>query len=231
MDAVILAAGFGLRLGNFTESMPKTLLRIKGQETILSRLIETLLRATISKIHIIAGFQAEKIKNHINHFNSNDVTVLVAKDYKKGPLYTFKEAEEIGLQEDFLLLPSDIIFQDNFLFEFIREHEQGNFCTPYTRKEELDEANILFINEEESRAIGFNKKILMKPFTKVTPIPAIILNFNVYRFVDVAIKLKCTRVIQALNLAIELNQMIHAKDYSGTKWLDVDTPEIYDKIK
>ena len=232
MDAVILAGGFGRRLGKYTESTPKTLLEINNQESILKKLIETLLTAGISKIYIIAGFQAEKIKKYVaNLFHPNEVSVLVAKNYENGPIHTFKAAKVIELQGDFLLLPSDIIFQDDFLDKFIREHEEGDFCLPYTTTEEIDEKNTLFINEEEQKAIGFNKRILMKPFKKVTPIPAIILNSNIFSFVDLAIRFNCTRVIYALNFAIEMNEKIVAKDYSGTKWLDVDTEEIYDKIK
>jgi len=232
MDAVILAAGYGKRLGKLTENVPKTLLKIKGQEPILDRLIETLQRATISNIYIMTGFQEEKLKKHVEESKFSDITVLTARNYEKGPLFTFSEVRKIGLKENFLLLPSDIIIQDEFLNKFIREHKDGEFSIPYTRNGELDKNNTLFISEEYSEVVGFNKLIRRRPnHIKVTPIPTIILNSSIFSFVDVAIKLKCTRVIHALNFAIEFNTFIRPLDYSDVNWVDVDTKEIYNGIK
>jgi len=231
MDAVILAAGFGKRLGKYTENVPKTLLKINKQDTILSRLIKTLKTAEIEKICIITGFQAEYIKKYVKDSNFHNVKVIEALNYEQGPIFTFRKAREIEFKENFLLIPSDIIIQDKFLGAFIRAHETSDFGIPYTKEGDLDKNNILYINEEDSIVVGFNKPILQKPHVKVTPIPTVILNSKIFRFVDLAIKLKHTRVIDTLNLGLEHDKMILAKDFSGVEWLDVDTTEIYENVR
>ena len=60
-NAIILAAGFGLRMVPVNMNIPKALLKING-ETLIERLIKQLQEKSIDKIYIIVGFQREKFE-------------------------------------------------------------------------------------------------------------------------------------------------------------------------
>jgi len=58
MQAIILAAGIGKRLGSFTEGLPKCLLKI-GEKTILERQLESLSGLDIV---MVVGYKADMLK-------------------------------------------------------------------------------------------------------------------------------------------------------------------------
>ena len=65
MKAIILAAGRGTRIPQFTKNKPKCLIKI-DKKTILERQINFLFKLKIKDIIIIKGFKKEnKVKNFI----------------------------------------------------------------------------------------------------------------------------------------------------------------------
>lgn len=58
--AIILAAGMGTRLGEYTKNLPKGMLEFKGQ-SLLGRQINTLRRNGINEIVIVTGYKAGAI--------------------------------------------------------------------------------------------------------------------------------------------------------------------------
>ncbi len=59
MRAIILAAGFGLRLGESTQDIPKTLVDVNGK-SILERQISLLKEYGINEIFVVTGYKREK---------------------------------------------------------------------------------------------------------------------------------------------------------------------------
>ncbi|MHA1260252.1 MAG: nucleotidyltransferase family protein, partial [Candidatus Heimdallarchaeaceae archaeon] len=60
MKAVLFAAGEGLRLRPLTDTIPKPLLEILG-ETILERLIKSLVKFAVDEFIIITNYKEEQI--------------------------------------------------------------------------------------------------------------------------------------------------------------------------
>ena len=58
MIAVILAAGKGSRLGDKTNDLPKSLLPLNENETLLDYNLDILNKLNINKIFIVTGFKA-----------------------------------------------------------------------------------------------------------------------------------------------------------------------------
>ncbi len=54
MNAIILAAGSGLRLGDYTQDIPKVLLDINGQ-SILDRQVSLLRKHGVNEIFVVTG--------------------------------------------------------------------------------------------------------------------------------------------------------------------------------
>ena len=62
MQAVILSAGIGARLGTEKNSLPKGLLEIGGKP-LLEYSLEALIQNGIKDLILVVGFQHEQIKN------------------------------------------------------------------------------------------------------------------------------------------------------------------------
>lgn len=62
MIGIVLAAGAGTRLRPLTESMPKTLLAVDGERTILDIALANLANAGLAEIVIVTGFAAAEIE-------------------------------------------------------------------------------------------------------------------------------------------------------------------------
>lgn len=64
MRGVILAAGQGQRLRPDTDHLPKTLLPVTGDETILDTIVRGLAAVGVTELAITVGHAAEKIREH-----------------------------------------------------------------------------------------------------------------------------------------------------------------------
>lgn len=62
MQAIILAAGMGKRLGEYTKDNTKCMLPING-ERLIDRTLSILSNLQIKNVTIVIGYNGEKLKN------------------------------------------------------------------------------------------------------------------------------------------------------------------------
>lgn len=65
MIGLVLAAGAGRRLGSLTAEIPKTLLPIRGQTTILDNTLANLRHVGITDVLVLTGFAADRIAEQV----------------------------------------------------------------------------------------------------------------------------------------------------------------------
>ena len=65
MIGMVLAAGAGRRLGDLTEALPKTLLPVDGQRTILDVTLANFKAAGLDEAAIVTGFAAARIEERV----------------------------------------------------------------------------------------------------------------------------------------------------------------------
>ncbi len=113
--AVLLAAGTGSRLYPLTQNAPKCLTLVNGR-SILERMVSGLDRQGFKRLVVITGYMEE----HIREFLGNRVGGI-AVDYVFSPLYKTTNniyslwmAREV-INEPFLLLESDLVFDESLL--------------------------------------------------------------------------------------------------------------------
>ncbi|MEC8153216.1 MAG: sugar phosphate nucleotidyltransferase [Pseudomonadota bacterium] len=108
MKSMILAAGFGKRLGHLTQSTPKPLIKVKGQPLIKYHLSK-LLAADYSQIVINTHYLSDEIINYVeNEFNNDPrITFSIEKEIL-GTGGGIKKALHHFGNDDFLVLNSDI---------------------------------------------------------------------------------------------------------------------------
>lgn len=111
--AVILAAGMGIRLGGLGREIPKGFLRL-GEQPIVEESLRRLLSAGVERVLIVTGHLAEFYQSLQARYP--DVVELVHNPHYavSGSMYSLYCAREF-LADDFLLLESDIVYEQRAL--------------------------------------------------------------------------------------------------------------------
>ena len=102
-NAVILAAGFGMRMVPINWTTPKALLELNG-EKLIDRLIIQLHEAGITDITVVAGFMKESLEYLIDAFGVN---IVVNEDYGSKNNLASLELVSSRISNTYIL-PSDI---------------------------------------------------------------------------------------------------------------------------
>lgn len=107
-NAVILAAGYGMRMVPINTEEPKGLLEVKG-ETLIERLIKQLHEVGVQDIKVVVGFMKEHYEFLIDKYN---VKLVVNSHYKDwNNIYSlFLVKDDIS---DTYVLPCDVWFEKN----------------------------------------------------------------------------------------------------------------------
>ncbi len=123
MKAIIIAAGSGTRLGNYTKNTPKALIDINGK-SILKRQTELLQTNGITEIIIVTGpnrekFLDEKLKYVKDNFYENHEQ-----------LGSLMEARNF-FNDELLILFSDVLFDNQVLTNIINSDKDFNIAVDY----------------------------------------------------------------------------------------------------
>lgn len=116
MQAIILAAGMGRRLGEFTANNTKCMLEVNGVR-LIDRMLGQLLALDLSRIIIVVGYEGQNLIDYITSRYHNDKIVFIENPiyYKTNNIYSLWLAKNQMTEEDTLLLESDLIFEDKLL--------------------------------------------------------------------------------------------------------------------
>ena len=79
MKAMILAAGFGKRLGVLTRDIPKPLIQIKGK-ALIDYHLEKLISAGFSSVSINVHYLANKIVDHVQSKFSGKIELIFSHE-------------------------------------------------------------------------------------------------------------------------------------------------------
>ena len=138
MKSMILAAGYGKRLGNLTKNIPKPLIELKGK-ALIDFHIDKLIAIGCKKIVINVHYLAEKIINHVSAKYIDAVDIVFSHEENiLGTGGGIKNAVKHFNQDDFLVINSDIYsnldysYFNNFssptVFSVLSDEEQeGDF--------------------------------------------------------------------------------------------------------
>jgi len=107
-NAIILAAGYGMRMVPINTEVPKGLLEVKG-ETLIERLIKQLHEAGIHNIFVVVGYMKEHYEYLIDEYG---VELVVCKEYShKNNLHSLKLVKEHIANS--YIIPCDIWCAEN----------------------------------------------------------------------------------------------------------------------
>ncbi|MDR0656584.1 MAG: aminotransferase class I/II-fold pyridoxal phosphate-dependent enzyme [Treponema sp.] len=124
MQAVILAAGMGTRLGKYTQDNTKCMLRINGR-TLIERALDALDKERIHRCIIVVGYQKDNLMGFIGtRYKNIDIKYISNDVYKKtNNIYSLYLARECLIQDDTILLESDLIFEERIINDLLCNSE------------------------------------------------------------------------------------------------------------
>lgn len=116
MQAIILAAGMGKRLKELTSNATKCMVEVNGV-TMIERMLSQLDALKLNRIVIVVGYEGKKLMEYIRSLNISTPIEYVDNDiyYKTNNIYSLYMAKDYLVQDDTLLLESDLIFEDSVL--------------------------------------------------------------------------------------------------------------------
>ena len=114
MQAIILAAGMGKRLGELTKTNTKCMIKVNGQ-TLIDRMMKQLVQLRLSRVVLVIGFEGEKLKKYIQDQNYNvPITFVINPIYNTtNNIYSLYLAKKYLEEDDTILLESDLILEDS----------------------------------------------------------------------------------------------------------------------
>lgn len=115
--AVILAAGLGSRFGERTELIPKGFVDVNGKSMIM-RSLESLRRCGIERVIIGTGYHKE-FYERLAEEDSQIECCFSPKYATTNSMWTLWNCSDIIGDDDFLLLESDLIFEDKAITSLI----------------------------------------------------------------------------------------------------------------
>lgn len=173
-NAVILAAGYGMRMVPINVEMPKGLLQVKG-EPLIERLIRQVHEAGIFAVDIVVGFMKEQYEYLIDKYNVN---LVFNKDYSsKNNLHSLKcVSEKLG---NTYIIPCDIWCRENpfsdhewYSWYMVTDQSDDRSSVRINRKRELvkvkeDESGntmvgIAYLLKSEAERLKKNLKTMTK---------------------------------------------------------------------
>ena len=117
MQAIILAAGMGRRLGEFTKDNTKCMVEVNGVK-LIDRMLGQLSRLSLTRVVIVVGYKGDGLRRHIGDRYRGKLNI----EYVENPvydrtnnIYSLWLAKDKLREDDTLLLESDLIFSDRIL--------------------------------------------------------------------------------------------------------------------
>ncbi len=236
-QAVILAAGLGSRLGELTKNMPKGFLQIDGV-AIVENSIKKLISVGVEEIIIGTGYKAEFYENLANKYNC--IKTVYNKDYEKtSSMVTLNVCKQF-INNDFLLLESDLIYDKIGLFVLIND-ERSNVILSSGKTYSGDEVYLSVNNNFELVSVSKDKTKIQNPFAELVGISKITKNTlnemcNFYeKFAD--IKIDYENVLEQISRQNLADIFVRKIEYYAWSEIDNETMlqtainEIYPRIK
>ena len=176
MQAVILAAGMGKRLGELTKGNTKCMIEVGG-ETLISRLLRQLDKHALSKIILVVGYKAQELKDYLATLQVQTPIEFVENTVydKTNNIYSLYLAKDYLTTEDTLLFESDLIMEDAVISKLI-EHPYPDLALVDKYESWMDGTVVTL--DEENRI----QRFIPNGQFKYEEIPSYYKTVNVYKF-------------------------------------------------
>ena len=122
MQAIILAAGMGKRLGEYTHDNTKCMLEVNGTR-LIDRALACLHDVHVSRVILVVGYKGQNVKDYVgNDYLGTPIIYVDNPIYDKtNNIYSLFLAREYMLEEDTILLESDLIYEPKVVKKLLED--------------------------------------------------------------------------------------------------------------
>lgn len=231
MQAIILAAGMGKRLGKLTKENTKCMVEVGGVK-LVERALRILDKKGLSRIIMVVGYQRDNLMAFVDGLGINTPIEYIINDVydKTNNIFSLALAKEQMAQEDTLLMESDLIFEES-LIDLILEDTRDTLALVDKFENWMDGTCIVV--DDEDNILDFIPGKLLKysdkeRYYKTVNIYKLSADFsrNVYvPFLEAYAKVmgnnEYYETVIKLILMLDKNTM-KAKRLHGEQWYEID---------
>jgi histidinol-phosphate/aromatic aminotransferase/cobyric acid decarboxylase-like protein/choline kinase len=231
MQAIILAAGMGRRLGDLTKDNTKCMIKVNGV-TLIDRLLTQLSLLSLSRVIVVVGYKGKELKEYIgDRYNHLHIQYIENPIYDiTNNIYSLSLAKEYFVEEDTLLLESDLIFEDS-LFSLVLNNPSPNLAIVSKYETWMDGTMVCL--DSENNIVNFVSK---KAF-RYADVDTYYKTVNIYKFSKDFIERKYVPFLDAYTSALGNNEYyeqvlrvltlleqcdLKALPLNGEKWYEID---------
>ncbi len=231
MQAIILAAGMGKRLGDLTKDNTKCMVKVNGVP-LIDRLLTQLSRFSLVKVIIVIGYEGKKLRDYIGQeYKGLAIEYIENSIYNTtNNIYSLSLAKQQLQEDDTLLIESDLIFEDS-LFDMILNSPDPNVALVDKYETWMDGTMVHL--DEENNIVNFVPK---KTF-KYSDVGSYYKTVNVYKFSKEFSRSKYVPFLEAYSIAWGNNEYyeqvlrvitlldntdLKALPLTGEKWYEID---------
>lgn len=177
MQAVILAAGMGKRLGEYTKDNTKCMVKVNGV-ALIDRLLGQLSQLSLTRVVIVVGYQGDKLIEHIGNRYSESLDIEYIRNPiydKTNNIYSLALAKDKLQEDDTLLIESDLIFDDR-MFTLLIDNPDPNLALVAKYRSWMDGTMVRI--DEECNIVNF----ITKNAFKYSDVDHYYKTVNIYKF-------------------------------------------------
>lgn len=231
MQGLILAAGMGKRLKELTENNTKCMVKVNGV-TLIERVLHQMDKLHLSRIVIVVGYEGKKLINYIGTLRIQTSICYINNPIydKTNNIYSLALAKDYLLEEDTLLLESDLIFEDSVL-QVLLEDPRETLALVDKYESWMDGTCVKIGEDDTIEAFVPGKKFVFED------IPLYYKTVNIYKFSKHFSETHYVPFLEAYSKALGDNEYyeqvlrvitmlddpeIKAKKLNGQLWYEID---------
>ena len=237
MQAIILAAGMGKRLGKYTEHNTKCMVPVNGTP-LIDRMLTQLNKLNLNRVVIVVGYEGKKLMDYLgNKYDNLKIEYATNPVYDKtNNIYSLALVKQQLQEDDTLLVESDLIFDDG-IFEMLLDNPYPNLALVSKYETWMDGTMVRI--DEDNNIVNFITKDAFKygetgNYYKTMNIYKFSKDFSATKYVpflDAYCKVvgnneyyeNVLRIISFLN-----SHELKALSVSGKKWYEIDDKQDLD---
>jgi len=129
MQAIILAAGMGRRLGSYTKENTKCMVPVNGVK-LIDRVLTQLSQLSLQRVIIVVGYKGQELIKYLDHRYDDKLKIEFVNNPiydRTNNIYSLSLVKEQMQEDDTILIESDLIFSDR-LFKMLVDNECPNIA-------------------------------------------------------------------------------------------------------
>lgn len=237
MQAIILAAGMGKRLGEYTKGNTKCMVKVNGIP-LIDRVMTMLSKQPLKKVIIVIGYKGKELKEYLGtEYNGMPIQYIENPIFDKtNNIYSLALAKDEMQEDDTLLLESDLIFDDSML-NLLIENSYPNLALVAKYETWMDGTMVRI--DEDNNIINFVPKAAFR----YDDVDKYYKTVNIYKFSKEFSKTKYVPFLDAYSKAVGNNEyyenvlriisFLNSKDLkalpiTNEKWYEIDDKQDLD---